>query len=322
MATATCTAFRGVVESTGERVGQRVLLERVGFLARLSRTLTGPLVVSRWDEVCLDVLAAGVNERGEDLPSKGRMALRRLHWPQTVTPPAGVYVPDRVRRGAEEYAARTLRLALHRRGIVTAIPATWPADPSRRTEAEWTALRKLLPAGVSGAEIRNRTRQVRGFVSKHGKLPAGLCVLEGPPQVAPQVLLAAMDRQQVTLARVDETTARLRVKLPLRAAPWSPTGGPSSSTPPRFLRSGRGRVLHAMESPQPAQYAHLPAALGQPVGGGVVGEGVQAAGAPFGGAPGREPQTATPRPKSLETTGTHRVLETLWLTKLSHRRPR
>ncbi|MFD7050472.1 hypothetical protein ACFWBS_12285 [Streptomyces mirabilis] len=146
------------------------------------------------------------------------MALRRLHWPQTVTPPAGVYVPDRVRRGAEEYAARTLRLALHRRGIVTAVLATWPADPSRRTEAEWTALRKLLPAGVSGAEIRNRTRQVRGFVSEHGKLPAGLCVLEGPPQLAPQVLLAAMDRQQVTLARVDETTARLRVKLPLRAA--------------------------------------------------------------------------------------------------------
>ncbi|MFI1480361.1 hypothetical protein [Streptomyces sp. NPDC020747] len=219
MATATCTAFRGVLETTGERVVQRVLLERVGFLARLSRELTGALVASRWDEASLDLLAAGVDERGEVLPSKGWMALRRLGWPQAVTPLTGVYVSDRVRRGVEEYAARTLRLALHRRGIVAAVLATWPADPHRRTEAEWTALRKLLPAGVNGAEIRNRTRQVRAYLSEHGCLPAGLCVLEGPPQVAGLVLLAAMDRQQVTLARVDAATARLRVKLPLCAVP-------------------------------------------------------------------------------------------------------
>ncbi|MER5757127.1 transposase, partial [Streptomyces sp. NPDC002088] len=219
MATATCTAFGGVLESSGERVGQGVLFERVGFLAELSRGLTGALVASRWDEASLDVLAAGVDERGEVLPSKGWMAMRRLNWPQDVTPPAGVYVSDRVRRGAEEYAARTLRLALHRRAIVTAVLATWPADPRRRSEAEWSALRKLLPAGVSGAEIRNRTRQIRAYAAGHGKLPAGLCVLEGPPQVAPQVLLAAMDRQQVTLVRVDETTARLRLKLPLNAVP-------------------------------------------------------------------------------------------------------
>lgn len=219
MATATCTAFSGVLEGTGERVGKRILLERVGFLAELSQKLTGVLVAARWDEACLDVLAAGVDERGVALPSKGWMALRRLNWPQAVTPPAGVYVPDRVRRGVEEYAARTLRLALHRRGIVAAVLATWPDDPRRRTEAEWTALRAALPAGVSGAEIRNRTRQVRAYVAEYEHLPAGLCVLEDPPRVAPLVVLAAMDRQQVTLARVDEVTARLRVKLPLRAAP-------------------------------------------------------------------------------------------------------
>ncbi|MGW1718619.1 zinc ribbon domain-containing protein [Streptomyces sp. NPDC002156] len=219
MATATCTAFRGVLESAGERVGQRVLLERVGFLAELSRELTSALVAARWDEDSLDVLAAGVDGRGEALPSKGWMAMRRLNWPQAVPSPAGVHVSDRVRRGAQEYAARTLRLALHRRSIVAAVLATWPADPGRRTEAEWTALRAELPAGVTGAEIRNRTRQVRAYLAEHGRLPAGLCALEGPPQMAGQVLLAAMDRQQVTLARVDTVTARLRVKLPLHAAP-------------------------------------------------------------------------------------------------------
>ncbi|MER5750470.1 hypothetical protein [Streptomyces sp. NPDC002088] len=85
MATATCTAFGGVVESSGERVGQGVLFERVGFLAELSRELTGALVASRWDDASLDVLAAGVDERGEVLPSKGWMAMRRLDWPQDVT---------------------------------------------------------------------------------------------------------------------------------------------------------------------------------------------------------------------------------------------
>jgi hypothetical protein len=158
VATATCTAFAGVVEGSGERVGQALLYERVGFLAGLSRELTGRLLASRWDEASLDVLAAGVDGQGKDLPSKGWMAMRRLGWAGDAAPAEVVYVSDRVRRAAEEYAARTLRLALHRRTVVAAVLAAWPADPRRRTGTEWAALRALLPAGVSGAEIRNRTR--------------------------------------------------------------------------------------------------------------------------------------------------------------------
>ncbi|WP_307621073.1 zinc ribbon domain-containing protein [Streptomyces sp. V3I7] len=210
-----------MVEATGEGVGQRDLLERVGFLAELSQELTRGLVAARWDEESLDVLAAGVDEHGEVLPSKGWMALRRLNWPQALAPPAGVYLSDRVHRGVQEYAARILRLALHRRAIVAAVLNSWPADPRRRSEAEWAALRALLPAQASNAEIRNRTRQIRAYLAEHGQLPDGLCALEGPPQVARQVLLAAMDRQQVTLERVDTVTARLRLKLPLCAAPAS-----------------------------------------------------------------------------------------------------
>ncbi|MGY0064260.1 zinc ribbon domain-containing protein [Streptomyces sp. LZ34] len=236
MATATCTAFRAVLEDGGHRIGQRVLRERVGFLAGLCRDLTARLVAARWDETSLDVLAAGVDERGEALPSKGWMALRRLGW-NTHGPASGsgsgsavcagaggtlVYVSDRVRRAGEEQAARTLRLALHRRAVVMALLATWPADPSRRTQAQWTALWEVLPAGTSTVEIRNRTRQIRDYARAHaGHLPAGLCELEEPPTVAALVLLAAMDRQQTTLERVDSARARLRVKLPLVAAPVS-----------------------------------------------------------------------------------------------------
>lgn len=133
-----------------------------------------------------------------------------------------VYVSDRVRRAGEEQAARALRLALHHRAVVGALLATWPADPSRRTRAEWTTLREVLPAGTSAAEIRNRTRQIRDFARAHdGCLPAGLCELEEPPAVAAVVLLAAMDRQQTSLERVGDAGARLRVKLPLCAAPAS-----------------------------------------------------------------------------------------------------
>ncbi|WP_051745272.1 zinc ribbon domain-containing protein, partial [Streptomyces yerevanensis] len=210
-----------MVEASGEHVGRALLYERVGFLAQLSRELTSALVASRWDEASLKVLAAGVDEQGEKLPSKGWMAMRRLGWAAATTPVEGVYVSDRVRRAAEEYAARTLRLALHRRALLAAVLATWPADPFRRTGAEWAALRALLPTGVSSAEIRNRTRQVRAYVAEHGRLPAGLCELEEPPEIAAQVLLAAMDRQQVTLERMDAGLARLQVKLPLCAAPGS-----------------------------------------------------------------------------------------------------
>ncbi|MGX1907462.1 zinc ribbon domain-containing protein [Streptomyces phaeochromogenes] len=230
MATAACTAFGAVVEAGGERIGPAALFARVSHLASLCGELTGALVAARWDEASLDVLAAGLDEQGQKLPSKGWMALRRLGWtrpPGTAVAAgggglrSGVYVSDRVRRAAEEYAARALRLALHRRSILTAILATWPADAMRRSAGEWTALRAALPSGVTVAEIRNRTRQVRAFVAGHGRLPVGLCELEDPPHVAPQILLAAMDRQQVTLDRVDAATARLRVKLPLCAAPAS-----------------------------------------------------------------------------------------------------
>ncbi|MGW0828026.1 hypothetical protein [Streptomyces sp. NPDC002845] len=192
MATATCTAFGGVVEGSGEQVGQRLLWERVSFLASLCRELTRALVACRWDEGSLDVLAAGVDGRGEKLPSKGWMALRRLGWTRAAVLAEGVYVSDRVCRAAEEYAARTLRLAVHRRTIVAAVLATWPADPARRTGAEWTALRALLPAGCgdpqpdpAGARLCGRARAparrtVRAGGAARGR-GAGAAGGDGPP---------------------------------------------------------------------------------------------------------------------------------------------
>ena len=133
--------------------------------------------------------------------------------------PTGIYVSDRLRRCAEEQAARALRLARYRRSITNAITQTWPADPFRRTEREWQALRAALPTGVGAAEIRNRTRQIRAHLTEYRTLPQDLPDLETPPTTSRQALLAAADKQLFTMQRTGHDTAVLRLQLPLTAAP-------------------------------------------------------------------------------------------------------
>lgn len=215
--TATCAAMSTVVEPGELRVSERVLAVRVGWLAGLVAAMAAQVVSGHWTGANLDILAGGVDGNGARLPAKGWMTMRRLGW--TAAAPAGVYVSDRVRRCAEEEAARALRLAVHRRRIVAAICASWPGD-GRRDEADWRALRGLLPPGVTAAQVTNRTRQVRAYVHAHGGvLPPDLPELEAAPVVAAQVLLAAADRQLVTLARDGDDRVVLRVQLPLVERP-------------------------------------------------------------------------------------------------------
>jgi len=206
-----------MVEATGEAVGGRLLTARCGWLTALTGRMASGVVAGHWSAADLGLLASGRSVDGRVLPVKGWMALRRLGW--TAVPGGGVYVSDRVRRVVEEQAARMLRAAVYRRSVVAAVLGCWPADPGRRTDAEWQALRAVLPAGVTGAEVRNRTRQVHGHLRVHGVLPVDLVEVEGPPPEAPEVLLAAADRQLVTLDRVSDTQAVLRVQLPLTPTP-------------------------------------------------------------------------------------------------------
>jgi hypothetical protein len=221
-ATATCTAFRPVVEGTGERVPTRLLAERVRSLAALTQELAAAVVAAHWNDGDLAKLESGVGPDGRALPAKGWMALRRLGW--AAAAPEGVHVSDRVRRASEEAAARALRSAVHRRTVVHAILESWPADPWRRTDAEWAALRKRLPQGVTNVEIRNWTRQLRTFrIRHHGRLPASLTELETAPRISALVLLAAADKQLVTIQPIGPHAAVLRVHLPVTSRPTSPT---------------------------------------------------------------------------------------------------
>jgi hypothetical protein len=211
-----------MAEATGELVPARLLAERVRLLAALTQELATAVVATRWNDEDLATLESGVGPDGRMLPAKGWMALRRLGW--AAAAPEGVHVSDRVRRAAEEAAARALRSAVHRRAVVHAILDSWPADPWQRTDAEWTALHKRLLHGVSNAEIRNRTRQLRAFRTGHGgRLPVGLTELETVPRIPAQVVLAAADKQLVTIQPTGPHSAVLRVQLPLTGRPISPT---------------------------------------------------------------------------------------------------
>ncbi|MET7333852.1 zinc ribbon domain-containing protein [Nonomuraea sp. NPDC005650] len=256
-ATATCITHCATVEETGETVSHTLLVRRVAWLCGLARELAAQLVTARWNPDDLDALVSGVGPDGRALPSKGWMALRRLGWGASLEP--GVYACDRVLRCAQEQVARTLRLALHRRRLVAAIVAAWPHNPRARTRAEWDMLRTALPDGVSAAAIRHRTRQIRAYRDEHGGvLPGDLTELEEPPDVAAQIVLAAADRQLVTLERTDQRNAHLRVRLPLVEAPacrrdWAwhllpitlpPTVPPEAAlcTPTLRVKGGQVRV--------------------------------------------------------------------------------
>ncbi|MFE4538014.1 transposase [Streptomyces scopuliridis] len=227
VAAACARALRGVDAVSGEQLDQAALVERAGWLTALVGSLASGVVREHWSGDDLAQLASGIDRSGASLPSQGRMALRRLGW--TVTVPESVYVPDRVVRIAQEQAG--LRSAWWRAEITTALPATWPAGPARRTEAEWEALRAALPeGGVATSVLRARTRQIATFHARYGRLPVDVTECEQAPGAGGQVGLAAVDKQLATPERCSEDSARyavLTLRLPVRPAPacrgdWHP----------------------------------------------------------------------------------------------------
>ncbi|MEU5026943.1 hypothetical protein [Streptomyces milbemycinicus] len=230
VATACARVLRGVDVVSGEQLGEAALVERAGWLTALVGSLAAGVVREHWNGADLARLASGVDQSGAGLPSRGWMALRRLGWAARV--PQGVYVPDRVVRIAQEQAGRVLRSAWWRAEITTALLTTWPADPARRTEAEWQALRAVLPEGpvVASGVLLARTRQIAAFHARHRRLPTGLTECEQAPGAGGQVVLAAVDQQLATLERCAQEPfhyAVLTVRLPLGPAPacrgdWHP----------------------------------------------------------------------------------------------------
>ncbi|MEU5725620.1 zinc ribbon domain-containing protein [Micromonospora sp. NPDC047738] len=211
----------GVDEETGEVLSRAVLVRRVGWCADLVAGMVAALVGEHWNRMDVEVLAAGVDAGGRRLPSHAWMALRRLGW--TATPPRGVRVNDRVVRMAQEQAGRALRSAAWRAEVTAGVLSAWPADPRKRTPAEWDQVRASIPGGkhLPSSVIKGRTRQVVTFVKVNGRLPVDVFELEGVPRIGRMLLLAACDRQQAIIERSDTDPGRalLRLQLPTRPDP-------------------------------------------------------------------------------------------------------
>ncbi|GLY91454.1 transposase [Actinoallomurus iriomotensis] len=210
----------GVEEKTGEVLTAAALTERVGWCADLIAGMASALLIERWNTSEVDTLASGVDAGVRKLPSNAWMALRRLGW--TASAPDGVKVNDRIVRMAQEQAGRVLRSVKWRADLAAGVLATWPADPKKRTAAEWDRVRGAIPGGeyLPSSIIRSRTRQIVSFERKHSRLPANVFELEPAPRVARMLLLAACDGQQATIERCDDGhRALLRLQLPTRPDP-------------------------------------------------------------------------------------------------------
>ncbi|MFJ8947683.1 zinc ribbon domain-containing protein [Streptomyces sp. NPDC102395] len=208
-----------VDEKTGEVFAASALVERVAWCTDLAAGMVGSLLGEHWNTADVDILAAGMDAGGRKLPSNAWMALRRLGW----TVHCGAKVNDRMVRAAQEQAGRCLRSVKWRADVVAGVLATWPADPKRRTEAEWEAVRAAIPGGqyLLSSVIRSRTRQIADFERKNGCLPVDVFELEPVPRVARMLVLAACDGQQASIERsvTEPTKVLLRLQLPTRPDP-------------------------------------------------------------------------------------------------------
>jgi IS605 OrfB family transposase len=213
----------GIDERTGEVVTARLLAARVGWCAALVSGMAGGLLASHWNARDVGALAGGVDAAGRPLPAAAWMALRRLGW--AAKAPEGITVNDRIVRMAQEQAGRTLRSARWRKELTSAVLATWPADPQKRTKDEWEAVRGAMTGGGHRpfSVIKASTRQILRFAGDEGRLPTDLFELQGAPSAAPLLLLSACDRQQATIERsaADPGRVLLRLQLPVRPDPRS-----------------------------------------------------------------------------------------------------
>lgn len=126
--TATCRAYCGVSEDTGEVITASELAKRVGWAVVLTDRLGHAMLEENYTCDGLKTLVVGAGTDGRRLPSKGYMAGRRLGWSCSPAP-VGLYLPDRFCRAVEEQVLRRLRQAAWLSGVIDALLASWPESP-------------------------------------------------------------------------------------------------------------------------------------------------------------------------------------------------
>lgn len=195
-------AMSGVVETSGERVTQRVAAQRAGWLADLVTSMAATQLATVWSAEQFDRFTAG---DGGGFAYKTVGAVFGLP-----AAPDNIHVSSRVRRAAGAVVGETLRAAIHRRTIV---------DGLREEHAgvlEW--------AQVCGTfvEKRNTKRHISAHERRTGTYPGTFFVLtpQPPTFTATVVKLAnSGDNQIAQWLAPDDGKLRLRVLLPTTEHP-------------------------------------------------------------------------------------------------------
>ena len=189
-----CAPIRLMSARVGEeRVSERILRERAGYLIEMVSTLAEESLAVHWNQVDLDRYL----QDGQPTFAY-KAAGQTFSWPDLRTPDR--YAPSRVGYMALEAMGRTLRSSDFRRQILDALINDKP-----------------LPAKADAVSIRNLTRARENYTKLHGRSPRDFFELEpDQPKVARQALLAVCDEQFCELSQ-----SELALMLPLVAAPKS-----------------------------------------------------------------------------------------------------
>lgn len=223
----------GVDLASGASLTRVQLAERVGWAASIATTLAQSTLEAHWAAGSFDLLEAGVDSAGKQLPSFACVALDRLGWEAPEALPAAWY-NLRILRCARETAGRTLRSALARRKLVDALLDTLRTLPL--TSEEWQGLSDLpkrqrrelvkwLASTAPGQEVwvRATCRSLLKHAIRTGTVPASFFDIEDAPKLPVRLDLAAADGQILVLEHDARAgTLHLRVKLPTSATPASP----------------------------------------------------------------------------------------------------
>jgi IS605 OrfB family transposase len=176
-----------------ERISEKVLRERAGYLIEMVSTLAEESLASHWNQTDLDAYLK------DGQPAFAyKAAGQTFGWLDLQT--EDLYAPSRVGYMALEAMGRTLRSSDFRRQLLNSLINDQP-----------------LPSKADAVSIRNSWRAQENFYQRNGRYPRDFFELEPEhPKVARQTLLAVCDEQFCELSQ-----SELALMLPLVAQPES-----------------------------------------------------------------------------------------------------
>ena len=200
--------------STGERIDMAAFEERCRWLLDLTGEIFNATSPEWWNAAYLQTLGTGIDAAGKTLPPSGFVAADRLGW--TLKIPAGLYLPDRVKRGI---LVRLMSVFRARCAEASLLDAMLPLVDAQG-EYDATAIR-ATPAGqwATHVQFSRLARSITRYRKEHHWNPSDLSELFSAPTVSNPVFpFSACDKQLAVMTQENDALV-LTLKLPLVPKP-------------------------------------------------------------------------------------------------------